>query len=80
MSYGTNRYPGTCHACGARVPEGKGKLEYIGFNRRGRGRYQLWCSTCFNSSDCSSEEDRCCGNRAYEDACARACGYNDAGW
>ena len=28
----------------------------------------------FNARDHSSHEDRCCGDTAYEDACARACG------
>jgi hypothetical protein len=32
-------------------------------------------AAAFNASDHSSAEDRCCGDRAYEDACARACGF-----
>lgn len=65
-----NRYPGTCHACGAEVRAQAGTLE-----RRGR-RWVVWCQPCYNRSDNSSAEDRQCGNRAYEDACARACGMD----
>lgn len=64
-----NKYAGPCKACGANVPAGQGILEY----NHGRGtRWNLWCVSCFNKSDNSGPEDRECGNRAYEDRCARA--------
>lgn len=73
----SNKYAGKCHACGCEVQAGQGKLEYTGGYYRGRRiKYLLWCMACFNKSDCSGEEDRCCGNRAYEDQCARACGFD----
>ena len=71
----TNRYAGTCHDCGRAIAACEGELEYIGHSRRGRGsRYQLWCMGCYDKSDNSGYEDRCCGDRAYEDQCAAACG------
>ena len=73
----TNKYKGTCHACGKPVAAGMGKLEHTGGYYQGkRVNYLLWCIPCFNASDNSGEEDRCCGNRAYEDQCARACGMD----
>lgn len=69
-----NRYAGTCHACGKSVPAGEGRIERTGYGRR--GKWLVWCLGCFNASDNSGPEDRCCGNRAYEDACARACGMD----
>jgi len=73
----TNRYAGTCNACKARVEEGVGVIEWkAGYPR---GHYIVWCKACYDRSDCSGDEDRCCGNRAYEDQCARACGF-DTGW
>lgn len=73
-----NRYPGICHCCGKPVPAGTGKLEFTGGYYRGRRqKYILWCMPCFNASDNSGPEDRCCGNRAYEDRCAQACGFNE---
>lgn len=75
-----NRYPGKCEACGADLKAGSGKLEYVGTGgHRRKSAYKLWCLACFDKSDCSGDEDRCCGNRAYEDRCAEACGY-DSGW
>lgn len=66
----TNRYSGKCHACGKKVPPYDGVVERIG-----RRRWKVWCMSCYNDSDCSGPEDRCCGNRAYEDQCARIVGY-----
>lgn len=70
----TNRYKGFCHCCGKPVEAGAGKLEFKEGSFRRRGRYVLWCLSCFNASDNSGPEDRECGNRAYEDECARRCG------
>lgn len=70
----TNRYAGNCHACRRSVAPGEGELEPTGLRRRGK-RYKLWCLPCYNASDDSGPDDRVCGNRAYEDACARAVGY-----
>ena len=67
----TNRYPGNCHSCGKRVSTAAGILERIG------RKYVVWCMACYNRSDNSGEEDRCCGNRAYEDQCAQACGLDN---
>jgi len=66
----TNRYPGKCHSCGKHVERGKGVLERVGRN------WLVWCMDCYDNSDNSSHEDRACGNRAYEDQCARACGFD----
>jgi len=65
----TNKYSGSCHSCGALVTPGEGHIE-----RLGRGKWLLWCGPCYDRSDSSSYEDRVCGNRAYEDECARRCG------
>lgn len=67
----SNKYRGVCHACGCSVGVNQGKLEYVGGYRSN----QLWCMDCFNKSDNSGEEDRCCGDRAYEDRCAEQCGF-----
>ena len=64
----TNRYSGECHACQKHVEAGAGIVEKIG------RKWQVWCADCYNASDKSGDEDRCCGDRAYEDACAAACG------
>ena len=64
----SNKYPGVCNACNKPVAAHAGILE-----RSGR-RWLVWCPDCYNASDNSGEEDRCCGDRAYEDACAAACG------
>lgn len=69
----TNRYAGKCHDCGCHVSKGSGVLEQVG------RKWVVWCQNCYDRSDNSSYEDRACGNRAYEDQCARACGYDD-GW
>lgn len=69
-----NKYAGRCHSCGVEVEPGAGKVESVW--RRGRSRWLVWCLKCFNASDNSGDEDRCCGNRAYEDRCARACGFD----
>lgn len=73
--YMSNKYNGTCHACGKTVPSGTGKVEKSGYGRH--TKWLVWCLDCFNASDNSGEEDRCCGNRAYEDRCAAACGCDD---
>lgn len=70
----SNKYSGQCHACGKAVPAFAGILEHRAGYRR-RDRWQLWCMDCYNRSDNSGPEDRCCGNRAYEDRCAEMCGY-----
>ena len=67
-----NKYAGVCHACKKPVPVQTGYVE-----KRGQGHrvwWVLWCVDCYSRSDHSGPEDRCCGDRAYEDACARACG------
>ena len=69
----TNRYAGTCKACGKHVVANTGVLEKVGYGRR--GSWVVWCLDCFNASDNSGEEDRQCGNRAYEDRCAERCGF-----
>ena len=55
---------------GGAVPALSGVLEHTG------RKYIVWCQSCFDKSDHSGEEDRCCGDRAYEDSCAAACGLN----
>jgi hypothetical protein len=72
-----NKYPGVCHACKKPVKAMEGLIEFTHRYRHGRRQnsYQLWCMPCFNRSDNSGPEDRCCGDRAYEDACARVCGF-----
>ena len=66
----TNRYAGKCHACSKGIDKGEGILEKVG------RKWVIWCLACYNASDNSGEEDRCCGNRAYEDQCAAACGLD----
>ena len=68
----SNRYPGKCEGCGKKVNAREGILEH----KYGR-KWLVWHPDCFDRSDHSSYEDRCCGYRAYEDACARACGFDD---
>ena len=73
-----NKYPGLCHNCGTQVQAGaghyvNGRARY-GHNRARKAFGAVWCSQCFDRADNSSVEDRCCGNTAYEDACAAACG------
>lgn len=65
-----NRNPGTCHVCKKPVGMYQGVVEPPAL---GRGRWLVWCMACYNTSDNSGSEDRCCGDRAYEDQCARAC-------
>jgi hypothetical protein len=72
MSATTNRYAGACDACGQLVPALTGRVEGVTQGRR--ARWRVWCLECFNRSDNSSDEDRQCGDRAYEDACAERCG------
>ena len=67
----TNKYAGTCRKCGNRVPARTGILKRIGH------KWTVTCQQCeFDANDHSSYEDRCCGDMAYEDQCARACGLN----
>ena len=68
-----NRYGARCGACGANVPTGKGILESVPGGRR--RRWIVWCSSCYDKSDNSGAEDRACGDRAYEDECARRVNY-----
>ena len=70
-----NKYRGKCHACGKVVEAGEGMLERKAGGYRRRGSWLVWCMPCYDASDNSGEEDRCCGNRAYEDACERAVSY-----
>ncbi len=70
-----NRWSGVCTDCGAIVEPGAGKIERNPAPRGRKDRYWLRCHPCFNKSDHSSLEDRACGDRAYEDACAQACGF-----
>lgn len=67
-----NRYAGQCCTCHKPVPALTGHVERQGYGRR--GRWAVWCIPCFNRSDKCGAEDRECGDRAYEDACAAACG------
>jgi hypothetical protein len=69
----TNRYSGQCTSCRKAVPAMTGFVEKQGYGRR--ARWAVWCLACFNRSDSSGAEDRACGDRAYEDACARAVGF-----
>ncbi len=64
-----NRYKGTCNACGNTVAANEGTVERVG------RKWIVWCGPCFDKSDNSSYEDRCCGDRAYEDQCAERCEY-----
>lgn len=70
-----NLYGGTCTKCGKTVERLAGYVEWVqtGRGRRG-GHFIVWCQGCYNASDHSGVEDRQCGDRAYEDACGRACG------
>lgn len=70
----TNKYPGKCEGCGEPVARGTGILEHT-TGRRRFGRWQVWCPRCFSLSDNSGPEDRACGDRAYEDECARRVNY-----
>ena len=65
----TNKYAGKCWACGHPVATREGILERSG------SKWLVWCQACYDRSDNSSYEDRACGNRAYEDQCARECDY-----
>lgn len=71
-----NKYPGKCAECGTFVPKYAGTVEKHGERH---SRFVLYCRACFqvryDRADNSSFEDRCCGNSAYEDACARKCGF-----
>jgi len=66
-----NKYSGNCEGCQRRVKAGAGVIE------RSTGRWLVWHEGCFAGSDNSGYEDRACGDRAYEDQCARAVGYGD---
>ena len=72
-----NRYAGYCLACRTWVEAGEGHFVYHEPERRPNRRRSygaLWCAKCFDEADHASAEDRCCGDAAYEDACAQACG------
>lgn len=77
MNPSSNRYAGKCHACSGHVAEGEGYVESKQTYGRGRrrSRWLVWCAACYNASDLSGPEDRCCGLRAYEDECARRVNY-----
>lgn len=62
-------------ACGCAVSPGTGKVERSGYGRH--TKWLVWCLDCYNRSDNSGDEDRCCGNRAYEDRCAEQCGFDN---
>ncbi len=65
-----NKYRGECKQCGGDVPVRAGNIEKTG------NKWVLWCASCyFDHLDHSSQEDRCCGDMAYEDECARQCGF-----
>ena len=70
----TAKYNGKCACCGVAIRKG----ETIIYDRS-KGAFHPSCSpderSEFNRRDNSSFEDRACGNQAYEDACAAACGY-----
>ncbi len=70
MNTMTNKYPGKCNGCGKYIRQHEGILERSG------SKWIVWCQDCYDRSDHSSYEDRECGDRAYEDRCAQACGYN----
>lgn len=74
-----NKYKGSCHCCHKPVEAFQGILESKSGYRGGRrtNTWLVWCQECFDKSDNSSYEDRQCGNRAYEDRCARACGLDN---
>jgi hypothetical protein len=63
------RYPGTCCECHKPIARGT----TIVFYGRGQAAHAE-CGTMPVQRDNSSAEDACCGDAAYEDACARACG------
>jgi len=62
-----SKYPGTCRNCKAPIKRG----DLITYHGRGSG---VSCAKCSPTTDNSSYEDRACGDTAYEDACAAACG------
>jgi hypothetical protein len=68
-----NRYKGTCVICGGFVGSRRGYLE------KRNGKYIVYCSTCYfhadDKKDHSGQEDRECGDMAYEDRCAQQCGF-----
>ena len=72
-----NLYPANCSGCTKRVHTGAGfvQWQHTGRGRRG-GHFNVYCKPCFEAkeADNSGVEDRQCGDLAYEDACARACG------
>lgn len=55
------------------VPDEKADLARAAVASRGRGKSSR--SRTARVADNSSYEDRECGDRAYEDRCAAACGY-----
>lgn len=61
-----NKYKGKCKGCGREVLPYGGTVEKVG------RVWVVWCVGCYDKSDHSSQEDRECGDRAYEDSCAAA--------
>lgn len=59
-----NRYEGMCVDCGHEVRPYRGVIEKVG------GKWITRCHPCYDASDNSGQEDRECGDRAYEDRCA----------
>ena len=70
----TNRYQGKCNDCKCTVESGSGILEAVPQYRR-KNKYIVWCIDSYDKSHNSSYEDRCCGDRAYEDNCYNATNY-----
>jgi hypothetical protein len=72
----TSRFRSRCAGCAGTIGRGTA----IVYNSDQRRAYHVGCTTtegaqvAFDRRDHSSAEDRCCGDAAYEDACARACG------
>ena len=63
-----NKYKGNCK-CGKLVKPYEGHAEKVNY------KWIITCSDCFDKRDNSSCEDRACGDMAYEDRCAEACGF-----
>jgi hypothetical protein len=69
-----NKFKGYCCGCRKTVEPFQGLLESQRSGRR--NIWVVWCPECYDKSDHSSHEDRQCGDRAYEDQCAKACGLD----
>lgn len=66
-----NKFPGACHECGRAVPAGAGTIERTPGGRR--ARWLVFCQA--HGAAPRHEPDPV--DMAYEDACARACGFDD---